>query len=133
VKRLLALLILCAPVAGIADSVMPDAQYANVQLSDPAKEEQAKELMLTVRCIVCQGQSIADSNSDMAGDMRALIRKRIDGGESPEAIRSWLIERYGNWISYEPPKSGVGAPLWIAPLLFLAFGIWIARGRFRRR
>jgi cytochrome c-type biogenesis protein CcmH len=132
-KGVAVLLLLFAPIAAFADSLMPDAHYANVQLSDPAKEVLAKDLMLSVRCIVCQGQSVADSDADMAGDMRALIRKRIERGESPENIRSWLIERYGNYISYEPPISGIGAPLWIAPLLFLAFGIWIARGRFRRR
>jgi cytochrome c-type biogenesis protein CcmH len=132
-RLLLACLIATAPVAVLADSLLPDAHYANVQLSDPAKEAQAKDLMLTIRCIVCQGQSIADSNADMAGDMRALIRKRIETGESPQSIRDWLIERYGNWITYQPPVTGIGAPLWIAPLLFLAFGIWIARGRFRRR
>ncbi|MFM9853910.1 MAG: cytochrome c-type biogenesis protein CcmH [Sphingomonadaceae bacterium] len=132
-KRLAALLLLIGPVMAAADSLLPDAHYANVQLSDPAKEAQAKDLMLTIRCIVCQGQSIADSNADLAGDMRALIRKRIDGGESPETIRSWLIERYGNWITYQPPVSAIGAPLWIAPLLFLAFGMWVARGRFKRR
>ena len=69
----------------------------------------------------------------MAADMRALIRKRIDQGESPESISKWLIERYGNWITYSPPISAVGAPLWIAPILFLMLGLFLARGRFRKR
>lgn len=127
------LLLLVMPVAAATQSVMADARLANTQLADPAKEAKAKELMLTVRCIVCQGQSIADSDAQLAGDMRALIRKRIDQGESPESISKWLIERYGNWITYSPPISAVGAPLWIAPILFLMLGLFLARGRFRKR
>ena len=121
------------PLPAAAQSVMADAQMANTQLADPTKEAKAKELMLTVRCIVCQGQSIADSDAQLAGDMRALIRKRIDKGESPESISKWLVERYGNWVTYSPPVSAVGAPLWIAPILFLMLGLFLARGRFRKR
>lgn len=116
-----------------ADSMMPDAHMANTQLSDPAKERAAKGLMESVRCLVCQGQSIADSDADMAGDMRALIRQRIDAGESPEQVRAWLVERYGNWVTYDPPFGPQTAILWIAPLLFLGVGLVLARGRFRRK
>ncbi len=59
--------------------------------------------METLRCVVCQGQSIADSDASMAGDMRALVRSRIAAGETPQAIRAWLIERYGDYNSYDPP------------------------------
>ena len=75
-------LALAGPV--LADSLLPPARYANVQLADPRQERQAKALMETIRCLVCQGQSIADSNAEMAGDMRSLIRERIQAGESPE-------------------------------------------------
>lgn len=133
-KRLAPLLLLCA-LAGSAhaNSSMPAAALANQQLPDKAQEARAHALMETIRCIVCQGQSVADSDADLASDMRALIRRRIAQGESPDAIRDWLIERYGDWISYDPPLSSTTAPLWIAPLLFLALGAWLARGRFRRR
>jgi cytochrome c-type biogenesis protein CcmH len=131
--RLLAIALLIAPAALNADSAMPQAPLANTQLSDPAKEAQAKDLMLTIRCLVCQGQSIADSDAELAADMRALIRTRVQAGEKPEAIRKWLIERYGNWVTYDPPLDGATAPLWIAPLLLLGIGAWLARGRFRRR
>ncbi len=116
-----------------ADSLLPDAEYANTQLSDPAKEAKAKDLMLTIRCLVCAGQSVADSDADLAGDMRALIRKRIDGGESPSHIRVWLIERYGDSITYDPPLGGRTMILWITPLLLLGGGAFLARGRFKRR
>lgn len=126
-----ALLLIASPV--LADSVMPDAQWANTQLPDAKQERAAKALMEEVRCLVCQGQSVADSDSDLAGDMRALIRDRISKGEKPEAIRDWLVERYGDWITYQPRMTPLTAPLWITPLLLLALGIWLARGRFRKR
>ncbi|MBK7285064.1 MAG: cytochrome c-type biogenesis protein CcmH [Sphingomonadales bacterium] len=133
-KRLAVLLALFAPLNGLrADSSMPAAEYANTQLPDPEKEKAARELMESIRCLVCQGQSIADSDADMAGDMRALIRERVESGEKPEAVRSWLVERYGNWVTYDPPMQGVAGVLWIAPLGFLLFGLFLARGRFRRR
>jgi cytochrome c-type biogenesis protein CcmH len=113
-------------------SPIPPAEYAYKQLPDPKQEAQASALMQTLRCLVCQGQSIADSDADMAGDMRALVRRRIAAGERPEAIRAWLIERYGNWVSYDPPVEPVTWPLWAAPLLLLAGGVYVARGRFRR-
>lgn len=122
---------LSAPAA--ADSLLPAAEYSYTQLADPRQEAQAKALMETLRCIVCQGQSIADSDAEMAGDMRALVRQRIDAGEEPESIRAWLIERYGNWVSYAPPLEPVTWPLWAAPLLLLGVGVWLARGRFARK
>lgn len=112
---------------------MPQARYANTQLDDPRQEAEAKALMETLRCLVCQGQSIADSDADMAADMRALVRERIASGERPEEIRSWLIDRYGNWVSYDPPVEPVTWPLWAAPFLLVALGLWLARGRFRRK
>jgi len=121
-----------APPA-FADSSMPQAPLANTQLSDPAKEASAKDLMLSIRCLVCQGQSIADSDAEMAADMRSLIRTRVQAGEKPEAIRTWLVERYGNWVTYEPPLDMATAPLWILPLALLAIGAFLARGRFRKR
>lgn len=131
-KRAVLALALIASSAS-ADSLLPDAEYANTQLADPVKEARAKELMLSIRCIVCQGQSIADSDADMAGDMRALIRRRIDQGESPEQIRSWLVERYGDWVTYDPRLTANTVILWALPLLLLALGGWLARSRFRRR
>jgi cytochrome c-type biogenesis protein CcmH len=116
-----------------ADSSLPPADYAYTQLPDPKQEAQAKALMETLRCLVCQGQSIADSDAEMAGDMRALVRRRIAAGESPSEIRSWLIARYGNWVSYAPPVEPVTWPLWAAPILLLALGVYLARGRFKRR
>jgi cytochrome c-type biogenesis protein CcmH len=132
-RRLLtiALLLACAPA--LADSLLPPAPYADVQLSDPRQEARAQALMETIRCLVCQGQSIADSNAEMAGDMRSMIRQRIAAGESPESIRSWLISRYGDWVSYAPPVEPKTWPLWGLPVILILAGLWLARGRFRVR
>lgn len=131
--RILALALACLAAPAFGDSALPAAKYANEQLADPAQEAAAKDLMLTLRCIVCQGQSIADSDAELAADMRALVRTRIAAGESPESIRQWLIDRYGRWVTYEPPVDALTAPLWLAPLLLLGIGAWLARGRFKRK
>jgi cytochrome c-type biogenesis protein CcmH len=89
--------------------------------------------METIRCLVCQGQSIADSNAELAGDMRAMVRQRIAAGEKPEAIRAWLVQRYGSWVTYDPPLDRVTWLLWAAPVMFLAVGLLIARSSFQRR
>lgn len=132
-RALLALALVAMPVVALADSRLPPANLADTQLPDPRQEAKAKELMLTLRCVVCQGQSIADSNAEMAGDMRALVRRRIAAGEKPDATRDWLIDRYGDYVSYDPPLSGVTVPLWITPLALLGFGLWLARASFKRK
>ena len=126
-------LCLLLPAPAASQSSLPPAAYADTQLADPAQEAKASTLMQSLRCLVCQGQSIADSDADMAGDMRALVRRRIEAGEDPEAIRRWLVERYGNWVSYDPPLEPVTWPLWAAPVLLLGAGLYLARGRFRRK
>lgn len=124
-------LLLAAPA--LADSDMPPAYWANRQLPDPKKEEEAQGLMQEIRCLVCQGESIADSDAELAGDMRDLVRRRIAGGEKPASIRSWLVQRYGNWISFRPPTQPIGWPLWLAPLALLAVGGLLAASRVKRR
>ena len=124
-----------APLAApaYADSSLPPDPYSYSQLPDAAQEAKAAALMQTIRCLVCQGQSIADSDAELAGDMRALVRRRIASGEQPEQIRRWLIERYGDWVTYAPPIQPITWPLWGAPLVLVLAGLWLARGRFRRR
>lgn len=118
---------------GLALAAGAPADLGYAQLPDAAKEAQAAQLMETLRCLVCQGQSIADSDVDMAADMRRIVRTKIAAGETPEAVRGWLIERYGSYVTYDPPLSWTTAPLWLAPLLLLGAGLWLARGALRRR
>lgn len=136
VKRALWLmlpLLLLAGSAARAQTGVPPAVLANRQLDDPAKEAEARALMHTLRCLVCQGQSIADSNADMASDMRALVREKIRDGQSAAQVKDWLIQRYGEYVTYDPPMSALTAPLWLAPLLLVALGVVLARGTFRKR
>lgn len=130
---LLMLVAVPAPGPALADSRLPPDPYAYNQLADPRQEAEAAALMHTLRCLVCQGQSIADSDAELAGDMRALVRRRIAAGEKPEAIRAWLVDRYGNWVSYAPPVEPATWPLWGAPILLVLAGAWLARGRLRRK
>ena len=125
------LLLLAAPT--LADSNLPPSYWANRQLPDTRQEAAATKLMFEIRCLVCQGQSIADSDAELAGDMRHLIRSRIAAGESPSEVRTWLVERYGNWISYKPPVEPIGWPLWAAPILLLLAGFVLIRKRIRTR
>ncbi|WP_294253941.1 cytochrome c-type biogenesis protein [uncultured Sphingomonas sp.] len=132
-KRVLLPVALMVAGAAHADSALPASPLAYTQLADPEQEAQAKALMETLRCLVCQGQSIADSDADMAGEMRALVRQRIAAGERPSQVRKWLMERYGDYVTYDPPLSWITAPLWIAPLVLLALGLLLARRLFKRK
>ena len=132
-NRLLILLGLALASPALADSTLPPAHWANRQLPDARQEARAQALMEELRCLVCQGQSIADSDAEMAGDMRDLVRRRIAAGESPGEVRLWLVERYGAWVTYRPPSSPLTWPLWLAPLALLAGGLLIARSRLKRR
>lgn len=124
-------LALAAPASG--DSNLPPSYWAYRQLPDPKQEAKAQALMQELRCLVCQGQSIADSDADLAADMRDLVRRRIAAGEKPEQIRAWLIERYGDWISYRPTTEPIALPLWAAPIILLIFGGAIVAGRLKRK
>ncbi len=134
VKRALflaAALAMAAPV--IAQDSLPPAPYAYTELPDPAQEEAALHLMQTIRCLTCQSQSVADSDAQMAGDMRHLIRTRIAAGETPDQVRAWLVERYGDYISYEPTVSATTWPLFAGPLLLVLLAAVILRGRLAKR
>jgi cytochrome c-type biogenesis protein CcmH len=133
VKRLLLALAILLAQPLLADSNLPPAYWSDRQLPDPRQEAQAQALMEQLRCLVCQGQSIADSDAELAGDMRDLVRRRIAAGEKPDAIRAWLIQRYGTWISYKPTAEPAAWPLWLAPLALLAVGALLIRRRIRMR
>jgi cytochrome c-type biogenesis protein CcmH/NrfF len=131
--RLLAfLLALCVAAPAMAQDSMPPAPWAYRQLEDPALEARAQALMETLRCLKCQSQSIADSDAPMAGDMRSEVRQRIAAGEDPEAIRSWLIERYGDYVSYTPRLTSLTWPLFVLPLVLFAIALLLLRRRLRK-
>jgi cytochrome c-type biogenesis protein CcmH len=91
-------------------------------LSDPAFEARARALSKTLRCMVCQNQSIDDSNAPLARDLRLLLRERIKAGESDEQVREFLVSRYGEFVLLEPRLNAHTVLLWTLPFLGLALG-----------
>lgn len=129
-KKLFLLIAILIAAPALAQGTLPAAPFADKPLDDPRKEEVARDLMDELRCVKCQSQSIADSHAPIAGDMRSQVRERILAGDSPEQVRTWLIERYGDWVSYSPPVNSVTWPLWAAPIFLLIIALLIARTRF---
>ena len=119
---------LAVPISAQGDA--PPAPYAYRQLEDPAQEAAAQELMETLRCLKCQSQSIADSDASMAGDMRHQVRIRIAAGEEPEEVRAWLMQRYGDYVSYAPVVSRSTWPLFALPVVFLLLVAGVLWRRF---
>lgn len=127
--RFLVLLLIVVASPSLAQE-QSTAPYAYRQLDDPAQEEKAQALMESLRCLQCQGQSIADSDAPIAGSMRSLVRERIAAGEDPEAIRAWLVERYGDYVSYAPRLTSLTWPLFAVPLLLVVLAVVLLRRRF---
>ncbi|XUU59667.1 cytochrome c-type biogenesis protein [Erythrobacter sp. HA6-11] len=125
------LALIAAPL--VAQDSLPPAPYAYTQLQDPAKEAAAVALMETIRCLKCQSQSIADSDVPMAGDMRHQVRLKIEQGEDPEEIRAWLMERYGDYVSYKPAVSSTTWPLFAIPAFLVLLALIVLGRRLARR
>jgi len=132
-RRLFLILALALAAPLVAQDTLPPAPYAYRQLDDPRLEAKAQALMETLRCLMCQSQSIADSDAPIAGDMRNQVRLKIAAGEKPEAVRAWLIERYGDYVSYEPKLGRTTWPLFAGPLVLLLIAALIFWRRFARR
>ncbi|HEX6861048.1 MAG TPA: cytochrome c-type biogenesis protein [Caulobacteraceae bacterium] len=103
------------------------------RLPDPAQEARARELFKEVRCLVCQNESIDDSEADLAADLRQIVRRQVAAGRSDEQIRQFLVARYGEFVLLKPPFSAGNLALWIGPFLVLILGgvllIALVRGR----
>ena len=134
-RRVLAFVLMISSLLPVTNSIaqdkLPPAPYAYRQIDDPALEAKAQALMETIRCLKCQSQSIADSDAQMAGDMRHEVRTRIAAGENPEEVRAWLVDRYGDYVSYKPEVSTKTWPLFALPLALLLIGALVLRRRFR--
>jgi len=89
-------------------------------LADPALEARARTVSKELRCVVCQNQSIDDSNAPLAHDMRVIVRERILAGDSNSDVKEFLVSRYGEFVLLKPRLQGAGVFLWFGPLLFLA-------------
>lgn len=102
-------------------------------LDDPALEQRALDLHDELRCLVCQGQAISDSNAELARDLRRVVRERVAGGDSDKAVRTYLTDRYGDFILLRPPIKSATYVLWFGPALILIAGGVAVFFLFRRR
>ncbi len=112
---------------GVAGAVLPDEV-----LSDPALETRAREISAGVRCLVCQNQSIDDSEATLARDLRILVRERLVAGDSDNQVVQFLVDRYGEFVLLEPRFYTRTWILWSAPLVMFAAGALILGWRSRR-
>ncbi len=103
-------LMLAGPVGAVA---------VDTPLKDPAQEARARNLHKQLRCLVCQSQSIDDSNAELARDLRALVRERIAAGDSDSQVIDFLVARYGDWVLFKPPMNPATLVLWFGPLALL--------------
>jgi cytochrome c-type biogenesis protein CcmH len=102
------------------------------RLSDPAKEAQARSLFRQIRCLVCQNESIDDSEAPLAGDLRRIVREQIAAGRSESEVKAFLTDRYGEFVLFRPRFSLGNAVLWLTPFAIVGVG-GIAMVLFRRR
>ena len=113
--------------AGMAHAVQPDEV-----LKDPALETRARELSAELRCLVCQNQSIDESNAPLARDLRLLVRERLKAGDSDQQIIDYIVARYGEFVLLRPPIGWHTLLLWLAPAIFLVLGIFLIRQIWQR-
>jgi cytochrome c-type biogenesis protein CcmH len=122
--RILILLLVACP----ALAVTPDER-----LSDPKLEARARAISQELRCLVCQNQSIDDSNADLARDLRILVRERLKAGDSDGQVIDWVVARYGDFVLLRPAVKPSTLPLWLAPMMVLVLGAVALVMFFRRR
>lgn len=130
IRRLLLALAVLAPallMAGQAGAIRPDEM-----LPDPAQEERAREVGKLLRCLVCQNQSIDDSEADLARDLRLLVRDRIRAGDSDAEVLRYMQARYGDFVLMRPPVRPATWLLWFGPLLLALLALGAALLYFRR-
>lgn len=116
---LFAIILLASPLlASPAAALLPEER-----LADPGLEERARSLSAQLRCLVCQNQSIDDSDSTFAQDLRRLIRQEIKSGQTDDDIKLFLRERYGDYVLLSPPLGPATLALWVAPFALLGIGV----------
>ena len=98
----------------------------------PVNEDTVREIGTELRCVVCQNLSVADSPSETANQMRAIIRERLAAGETPEQVKAYFVEKYGLWVLLSPPKQGFNLLVWIVPFVGLGLGLVLVAFTVRR-
>ena len=100
---------------------------------DPNLEKRVHALSTELRCLVCQNQTLAESNAPLAVDLRNQVREQLAAGKSEDEVKHWLVERYGDFVLYRPPFKAGTLALWGGPFVLLALGVFILMRRLRRR
>jgi cytochrome c-type biogenesis protein CcmH len=118
--RVLALILLLMGAGVAVAQVAPPPSTVGETFSDPALESRARHLQRQLRCLVCQGESIDESNATLAADLRRLVREQIAAGKSDQQIQDFLLARYGDFILLKPPVRPYTWLLWLAPFVVLA-------------
>jgi len=126
VKVLALLLVALAPCVAAADEAKPTE-------SDPVSATRAVQLANELRCLVCQNQSIAESNAELAVDLRRQIREQIAAGRSDGEIVDFMVTRYGDFVLYRPPFKAATLLLWLGPALLVLAGFWTLARALRAR
>lgn len=103
------------------------------RLSDPAQEARARTLFTQIRCLVCQNESIDDSDAELAGDLRKVVREQIVAGRSDAEVKAFLTDRYGEFVLLKPRFNPANAVLWLGPFLAVIAGLALLLARLRRR
>jgi cytochrome c-type biogenesis protein CcmH len=129
-RRLAAFAAILVVVGGAAAA--QGIQTADTQLADAALEARALALHKQLRCLVCQNQSIHDSNAGLASDLRILVRERITTGDSDEEVLAYMVDRYGDWVLLKPPLKASTLALWLGPLAILIVAGTVAAFALRR-
>lgn len=114
--------ILLALLVAISAGIATPALAASEALSDPAQEARAQALDADLRCLVCQGESLAESEAPLARDLRRLVRQRIAAGDRDDQVKAYLVARYGEGILMTPPFAGAALALWLGPVALLVLG-----------
>jgi cytochrome c-type biogenesis protein CcmH len=117
IRSLAAALFFAVAAISVAQAVEPDEM-----LADPALEQRARDISKHLRCLVCQNQSIDDSNADLAHDLRVLVRERIKAGDNDDQVVAFIVARYGNFVLLKPPVNDETLPLWLGPFVLALIG-----------
>lgn len=125
--------LLMALLTGFLLAGVARAFTAEAQLSDPALEARAHAISRTLRCLVCQNESIEDSDAGLAADLRHIVRQRLAAGDSDAEVRQFLVDRYGDWVLLNPPFKAKTWALWLGPLVLLLLAATGMVIYFRRR
>ena len=123
---------LCAVRPGFAQNAEARPRAAVATISDSALDAQTTAVASTLRCPVCQGESLQDSPSDLARQMRDVVRDKLRAGETPDQVRAYFVSKYGEWILLQPTMTGLNVVLYVIPVLLVIGGLVLVAFLVRR-